>query len=192
MSLSVYIYICIYICISKCTAKKKQISVYIYIYIYLLATPLFRRPLDDDPILRYFDTSILQCFDASCRLLRLDASLLRCFEASMPRCSIRESAREKERAREQARPRIPGPRIPGPRTGRQAGNRQAGREQAGRQRTGNYEVLLLASYSTDPGAPVPLRLPRANKLQATCTLTRRLPLTSRGRRISYLIYPQYI
>ena len=109
----------------------------------LLATPLFRRPLDDDPILRYFDTSILQCFDASCRLLRLDASLLRCFEASMPRCSIRESAREKERAREQARPRIPGPRIPGPRaTGRQAGRQRTGRQRTGRQRTGNYEVLL--------------------------------------------------
>ena len=114
----------------------------------LLATPLFRRPLDDDPILRYFDTSILQCFDASCRLLRLDASLLRCFEASMPRCSIRESAREKERAREQARPRIPGPRIPGPRTGRQAGREQAGRQAENRQaenrqRTGNYEVQVL-------------------------------------------------
>ena len=134
----------------------------------LLATPLFRRPLDDDPILRYFDTSILQCFDASCRLLRLDASLLRCFEASMPRCSIRESAREKERAREQARPRIPGPRIPGPRaTGRQAENREQRTEnrQAENRQAENRElrVLLLARSILGSQSPCTPQTPQSRQ-----------------------------
>ena len=143
---------------------------------------LRRYSADPWTMIRYSDTSTLRFSNASMLRAGFFAWMLLCFDASKLRCLDAPLERARERKKERENKQGPGfqdreQQAGRQRTGRQAENRQGGREQ------GTMKYYYSDAYSVDPGAPVPLRLPRSR--QAASYLYSHTPLApaSRGRRI---------